>query len=842
MNMLSICILVAVAALAALPCHAAENPDAAKAVEGRADVAQEVLALTGSRTKIVWVHRVAGTGENLDGNGPEWELMGLDTADGKTRVILPGPASYRNPCISPDGEQVFFTDGASNTIYSVNWDGSNRREFTKGVAQSPWRHPTDGSQWLYFNGEGQSVVRARMDDASVRETVWKTGAHASRVVSMSADGARMGCNHDPGPGVAVLPDGSWRQYGGGCSPCIAPDNSYRFFHMGTEVGHGGVRIYDDGGKNPRGVWFRGGKGGLPGIEIEGGGYPPNSVEARWSTDARFFTVFVEPPPFPAKTCDIYLGRFDEGFTKVVAWVRVTDAPGRNGRPYCWIDSGLGSYEGEAPFTIAVPGALTPGGEWAWDYGDGAQEQAARGKHIYAKTGGYRITATQGQKKLSGWTNVRPQKPPVVTGGALAVDETRVLVRFDERVQLRDAKATLGSGGTVRGLTLEPAEQDLIVELDKPVGAADTLILTGVFDKAQAPNALAQAPIRITRPGWPSSRSGLVYLFEGSRAENTIYDPVSGLVSATLKARFDRNGAILCRGTKIELPWDGTKERLLRWHKKTQLFTLEMAVQTADLEQQSPDGALERRMAPFLTLTWPGLWVGQEKRKLVVRLGGSDTNEPVRYFDAGTLPDDKAHHLVITYRPKQLVFYVDGKKTLDTDPSPAQMEWKNADLCIGSGEGSIKDSGGSTTRYWRGRMEGLAMYNRFVEEAEVTQNFAAYGLKLAAREPIASVAVRAKLLAKSAVPSAADIAPYTRALVVYEYQVEEVARGTLKEKVVRVARWGLMDSQPAPAAQGAVGASVSLTLESFTDHDELVSELLRDTLPERDDPTLYVEAE
>jgi hypothetical protein len=111
---------IAVAATAALPCHAADKSDAATAGEGRADVAQEVLAMTGSRTKIVWVHRVAGTGEDLVGNGPEWELMGLDTAEGKTRVILPGPASYRNPCISPDGEKVFFTDGDSNTIYSVN--------------------------------------------------------------------------------------------------------------------------------------------------------------------------------------------------------------------------------------------------------------------------------------------------------------------------------------------------------------------------------------------------------------------------------------------------------------------------------------------------------------------------------------------------------------------------------------------------------------------------------------------------------------------------------------------------------------------------------------------------
>jgi hypothetical protein len=751
--------------------------------------------------------------------------MGLDTADGKTRAILPGPASFVNPCISPDGETVFFTDGGSGAIYCVNWDGSNRREFTKGLVQSPWTHPDDGSQWLYFLGDG--LVRALMDDASVRETVWRGPVDGARLVSVSADGTHMGgCFPTPVPGVAIMPNGPWRQYGNGCSPSIAPDNSYRFFHMGTEVGHGGVRVYDDGGKNPRAVWFRGGKGGMPGHEeTRNTGY--TSWEARWSTDMRFFVVIVVSPT-DAPACDIYMGQFDEGFTKVVKWVRVTDAPPFDTKPYCWIDPGLGNYEGEAPFTIAVPGKLTPGGEWAWDYGDGAKKKAAQGKHTYTKAGGYRITATQGQKKLLGWANVRPQKAPAVTG-ALAVDETRVLVRFDERVQLRDAKATLGSGGAVRGLTLDPEEKDLLVELDKPVGAAGTMSLSGVFDKAQVPNAVAKAPIRITRASWPSSRSGLIYLFEGNRADNTIYDPVSGPVSAVLNARFDRHGAILCRGGKIELPSDGTSERLLRqfsyyqgnqWHQKTELFTLEMVVQTADLEQQGP----------FLSLNiLSSLWVGQEKRKVVVRLGGPDPKEPVQQFDAGTLPDDKAHHLVIAYRPKRLVCYVDGRKTLDADPSPAQMKWHNA---LGLNIGGV----------WRGRLEGIAMYSRFVEEAEVARNFAAYSRKLAARKAIASVAVRAKLLAKSAVPSAAEVAPYTRALVVYEYQVEAVTRGTLKEKVVRVARWGLMDSQPTPAAHEAVGSSTSLVLESYTDHAELVSELLRDTLPENFDMELWVEVE
>jgi hypothetical protein len=56
-NMQVIQILVAAAVL---PCHAGEAQDPAKAGGGLADVGKQVLALTGSRTKIVWVRRVAG--------------------------------------------------------------------------------------------------------------------------------------------------------------------------------------------------------------------------------------------------------------------------------------------------------------------------------------------------------------------------------------------------------------------------------------------------------------------------------------------------------------------------------------------------------------------------------------------------------------------------------------------------------------------------------------------------------------------------------------------------------------------------------------------------------------
>jgi len=58
----------------------------------RADLAQDILELTGARTKIVWVHCVQGRPKGWDAVTADYELKGFDTDEGTARVILPGPA------------------------------------------------------------------------------------------------------------------------------------------------------------------------------------------------------------------------------------------------------------------------------------------------------------------------------------------------------------------------------------------------------------------------------------------------------------------------------------------------------------------------------------------------------------------------------------------------------------------------------------------------------------------------------------------------------------------------------------------------------------------------------
>ena len=68
------------------------------------DLASRIVEMTGARTKIVWQHQATvEPGSGWDATTPQYELMGFDTDEGKARVILPGPASYANCCIAPDG-------------------------------------------------------------------------------------------------------------------------------------------------------------------------------------------------------------------------------------------------------------------------------------------------------------------------------------------------------------------------------------------------------------------------------------------------------------------------------------------------------------------------------------------------------------------------------------------------------------------------------------------------------------------------------------------------------------------------------------------------------------------
>jgi hypothetical protein len=110
----------------------------------------------------------------------------------------------------------------------------------------------------------------------------------------------------------------YKQFCAGCFPSFAPDNSYRLFTLGG--GHHHIEMFDADGTNKRNIPVS----DMPGVKEKG----KNVWLTRWSTHPRYMTL-VAPAGNKAR---IWIGRFDEAFTKIEAWVPVTKEDG----PQCWL--------------------------------------------------------------------------------------------------------------------------------------------------------------------------------------------------------------------------------------------------------------------------------------------------------------------------------------------------------------------------------------------------------------------------------------------------------------------------------------------------------------------------
>ena len=114
--------------------------------------------------------------------------------------------------------------------------------------------------------------------------------------------------------------------------------------------------------------------------------------------------------------------------------------------------------------------------------------------------------------------------------------------------------------------------------------------------------------------------------------------------------------------------------------------------------------------------------------------------------------------------------------------------------------------------------------------EAEQEHAAFAEKLKGRKPVPRIEIQAKLLAKTKAPKFEDIAPYTQATAVYEYEVGKVISGQCKEKKIRVAHHTLIDRKMLPASQAEIGKSYTLELEPFEANPQLDIDVPRDDLP------------
>ncbi|MEM7048017.1 MAG: LamG-like jellyroll fold domain-containing protein [Acidobacteriota bacterium] len=472
---------------------------------------------------------------------------------------------------------------------------------------------------------------------------------------------------------------------------------------------------------------------------------------------------------------------------------------------------LGRHRGEAPWTIAFGQA----GEevWEWDFGDGQGQRDALGRHRYEAPGVYQVVARREGEERRGVVEIVPAAPPRVLALEQRSDR-RLRVRFDEPVKLSpEVRVELASGRAIAELKVTGEDHVLEITLVDPLESADRLRLVGVEDLASPSNRLAETRLVIPAPRWPATDRGLQFLWESSRASNRVPDPAGGPdrsfeLEARGLARLDHGGTLRPSGGFFASANAGRELR--RALQRTQRFTVELTFE--------PPPAAPQREGVLLALGEGGragnLALRQRGDELFFELRTGRRDRPPSRVALGAVAAGTASHLAVTFEPGRLQVFRDGRFVEAWPIEGDFFHWRDRSLQVGQGWGGSEP--------WRGRLWGVAFWDRVLSAEEVTENWR----RRPRPEKVSGTWVTAELMARSTLPTLAEIAPYDRALAVFRYRpLEPTALGS----PLRVAHWVLLDGEETPEAAWLPGRRVRLWLERWPDNSQLEGRFLADTL-------------
>ena len=187
---------------------------------------------------------------------------------------------------------------------------------------------------------------------------------------------------------------------------------------------------------------------------------------------------------------------------------------------------------------------------------------------------------------------------------------------------------------------------------------------------------------------------------------------------SLKLDSRGSAAVTSQGLELSkgaIVVNGANDQLLRACKGTNELTLEISLAATGQRQTGP-----ARIISFSTDGYSrNFTLAQEGDQLLLRLRTTrtGTNGLKPQTNLLRIEANKAYHLVVAYRDGQLVCYVNGRKTLESNAVGGTFtNWSPQHLLLGD----EWDGGG--TRNWSGRIERFAILNRFVSEAEAKKRY------------------------------------------------------------------------------------------------------------------------
>jgi len=234
--------------------------------------------------------------------------------------------------------------------------------------------------------------------------------------------------------------------------------------------------------------------------------------------------------------------------------------------------------------------------------------------------------------------------------------------------------------------------------------------------AEIGQPVAGAPVVEPVPSWPGKVPGLVVAWKRGFGPQKLIAPAGGpkwRLEPRGAAKLDSRGAmVLAKGAVIV---HGGNDALLAACKATNELTVEAVLNAADVEQGGP--------ARIISFSTDGhsrnFTLGQSADKLIFRLrtpqtgnNGSSPETTLCRFNAGV-----PHHIIVTYRPGQLVCYFNGQQALATPAVQGDFSnWSNHQLLFGD---EWKDK-----RDWSGTLELVTISSKFTDLDEARRRFRA----------------------------------------------------------------------------------------------------------------------
>jgi len=331
---------------------------------------------TGGHTKMVWSKHVGGGSTDVHLSYTKHQLWGIDTRDGKgIRQVVEVTNNYGRPLITPGGESIVWTNKGTEdaglddegkrlkkfnpVMFRAFWDGSKSKKLGEGYAVDVWRDPETGIDWVYAAVLGTTnraslyadkLERFPIDQPKRRELVWDKTRLSTENIQLSQDGKRASALFPwPDAGVIDLENDDNVINSIGCWPALAPDNSYKSWVF--DGAHKNLRMFDAEGEKLGQVAINNGPE-MGGHEV----YHP-----RWSNHVEFMTVTgpytgVTVSKSPSKGIEVYIGKFNEGFSGIENWLKVTENEEADFFPDLWVAHGV---TGENNIAQAAGGSGAP---------------------------------------------------------------------------------------------------------------------------------------------------------------------------------------------------------------------------------------------------------------------------------------------------------------------------------------------------------------------------------------------------------------------------------------------------------------------------------------------------